>query len=66
MSKAHKIGVKELKQALMQATEMYKGTAADLSSTTEGARASMESAQARMYKASADSYNAVMRDFYTR
>lgn len=64
MSKAHKIGVEEMRQALMDATEMYAGTAEALSATTEGAKASMEAAKGRAYEGAASGHNAVMRDYY--
>lgn len=62
--KSHKVGVDEISKALMQATQMYEGTAAALSSTTEGSLASMEAARSRAMQSAAEATNEVLKAYY--
>lgn len=64
LSKAHKLGVAEIKTALKNATAAYQGTAAALSGTTQGSKSSMEAAEALAFKGAADGYNDKMREYY--
>lgn len=64
LSKAHKIGVDEIKQALKNATKMYAGTAAALSGTTQGSKDSMDAAKKLAYMPAADAFNDLMREHY--
>lgn len=51
---------------MKKAVAGYKGTAAAISATTEGAKASMEAAKELAYKPAADAYNDKWRDYYTK
>lgn len=64
LSKAHKLGVDEIKTALKNATAAYQGTAAALSGTTQGSKSSMDAARELAYKPAADGYNDHMREYY--
>ena len=61
---AHKVGSEDMLEALKNATEMYAGTAAALSATTEGSKASMEAAKGRAYSPYAEGRNNVLRAYY--
>lgn len=64
LAKAHEIGVEQMQTALLKTTEMYAGTAAALSATTEGSKASMEAAIGRAKESAAASANEVMKAYY--
>lgn len=64
LAKAHQIGVKQMQDALMHTTAIYAGTAAALSATTEGSRASMEAAIGRAKESAAAAANELKRAYY--
>lgn len=62
--KKGKVNADEFVEALKGVAEAYKGTAAELSATTEGAKASMEAAKGRAYKGAAEGASLVLKGYY--
>lgn len=61
---SHVIGSQEMLAAMEKAVAGYKGTAAALSGTTEGSKASMEAAEGRAKEAAAAAANELLKAYY--
>lgn len=61
---SHEIGSQEMLEAMRRAVAGYKGTAAALSATTEGSKASMEAAIGRAKESAAAAANDLKRAYY--